>query len=120
MFSTLVVFIMLVVLGLIIYMYMLGYWGINYSVSIGNSLNTWFSSFECGFINHGCSENFFSFSYLSLLVLFVIFDLEVSLLLNVSFDGVWFNSYFCYLLFILLLVGGYIIEVLLGYVSWVS
>nr|AFE02900.1 NADH dehyrdogenase subunit 3 [Schistosoma incognitum] len=83
-------------------------------------LSDWFSSFECGFLGQGFSENFFSFAYVNLLVLFVVFDLEVSLLLNVIYDGVWFYTFWCYFFFLLLVTIGYIGEVILGYTSWLD
>nr|AAG60031.1 NADH dehydrogenase subunit 3 [Schistosoma malayensis] len=104
-------------LSLIICLYNLYVWGYKgEDKNIG--LDSWISSFECGFMSHGFSENFFSFSYLNLLVFFVIFDLEVSLLLNIAFDGVWFNSFLYYLVFILLVVISYMFEVYYGYISW--
>nr|ADZ23673.1 NADH dehydrogenase subunit 3 [Schistosoma incognitum]BAN57361.1 NADH dehydrogenase subunit 3 [Schistosoma incognitum] len=85
-----------------------------------SGLGDWFSSFECGFLGQGFSENFFSFSYINLLVLFVVFDLEVSLLLNVIYDGVWFYTFWCYFFFLLLVSLGYVAEVILGYTGWLD
>nr|UFQ87243.1 NADH dehydrogenase subunit 3 [Schistosoma guineensis] len=64
-----------------------------------SNLSEWYSSFECGFLGHGLNENFFSFSYLNLLILFVVFDLEISLLLNIVYDGIWYYTFWCYFFF---------------------
>nr|AFI44236.1 NADH dehydrogenase subunit 3 [Schistosoma japonicum] len=104
---------------LVVRFYMFYYWGyknLDYSIGRGN----WVDSFECGFMTHGFSENFFSFSYLNLLVFFVIFDLEISLLLNVPFGGVWYNSFFCYMVFMVMILIMYIIEVYYGFVTWTN
>nr|QIQ48857.1 NADH dehydrogenase subunit 3 [Schistosoma spindale] len=85
-------------------------------------LNTmeWYSSFECGFLNHGLNENFFSFSYLNLLIFFVVFDLEISLLLNIVYDGVWYYTFWCNFFFFFFVFFGYIVELNLGYIKWVN
>nr|ALV84490.1 NADH dehydrogenase subunit 3 [Schistosoma japonicum] len=104
---------------LVVRFYMFYYWGyknLDYKIGLGN----WVDSFECGFMTHGFSENFFSFSYLNLLVFFVIFDLEISLLLNIPFDGVWYNSFFCYMIFMVMILIMYIIEVYYGFVTWTN
>ncbi|NP_066215.2 NADH dehydrogenase subunit 3 (mitochondrion) [Schistosoma mansoni] len=92
--------------------------GFSFSLDHYISLKEWYSSFECGFLSHGYNENFFSFSYLNLLVLFVVFDLEVSLLLNVVFDGIWFYTYWCYFFFFFFVFFCYLIEVGFGYIKW--
>ncbi|PWS21451.1 hypothetical protein DKP78_23505, partial [Enterococcus faecium] len=50
---------------------------------------SWLSCFECGFLSGRIVECYFSYTYFILLVFFVVFDLEVSLLLNIPFG-------FCY------------------------
>nr|YP_007891013.1 NADH dehydrogenase subunit 3 [Versteria mustelae]BAN15697.1 NADH dehydrogenase subunit 3 [Versteria mustelae] len=80
--------------------------------------NCWASSYECGFFSGMFSLNCFSFTYFSLLVMFVIFDLEISLLLNMSFQGLLFFNFIYYYTFILLLFVGFIIELFSGYVRW--
>nr|YP_009759657.1 NADH dehydrogenase subunit 3 [Schistosoma indicum]QIQ48869.1 NADH dehydrogenase subunit 3 [Schistosoma indicum] len=84
------------------------------------STNNWYSSFECGFLNYGLNENFFSFSYLNLLILFVVFDLEISLLLNIVYDGVWLYTFWCNFFFFFFVFLGYMIELNLGYVKWIN
>nr|BAV82534.1 NADH dehydrogenase subunit 3 [Mesocestoides corti]BBB87252.1 NADH dehydrogenase subunit 3 [Mesocestoides vogae] len=79
---------------------------------------SWSSSYECGFISGSLSFNSFSFTYFSLLVFFVVFDLEISLLLNISFQGVLYYNFFYYFLFLLMLVFSFLLEVVMGYVRW--
>nr|BAV81459.1 NADH dehydrogenase subunit 3 [Schistosoma curassoni] len=85
-----------------------------------SNISEWYSSFECGFLGHGLNENFFSFSYLNLLILFVIFDLEISLLLNIVYDGIWYYTFWCYFFFFFFLVVGYVVELKLGYIKWIN
>nr|YP_009733717.1 NADH dehydrogenase subunit 3 [Gangesia oligonchis]QHV34467.1 NADH dehydrogenase subunit 3 [Gangesia oligonchis] len=79
---------------------------------------SWSSPYECGFCSNSLSFNCFSFTYFSLLVFFVVFDLEISLLLNLPEQGLLFNNFFYYFCFLFILVFGFIGEVLLGYVRW--
>lgn len=76
----------------------------------------WASCYECGFPSSSLRFNKFSFTYFSLLVFFVVFDLEISLLLNMPEQGLLFKKFYFYYLFILILVIGFFIEVVLGYV----
>jgi NADH:ubiquinone oxidoreductase subunit 3 (subunit A) len=80
-------------------------------------VSCWSRPYECGFLS--CSRRFdsFGFSYFSLLVFFVIFDLEVSLLLNMPGQGLLFDNYWFYLLFLLILSLGFLSEVVWGYVQ---
>nr|UFJ44426.1 NADH dehydrogenase subunit 3 [Glypthelmins sp. LW2G] len=82
------------------------------------SLRVWSSSFECGFLSQRLVENYFSNTYFLLLVFFVIFDLEVSLLLNIPFQGVLFKNMLFYFLFVFFLSFGFFLEVKKGYVVW--
>lgn len=85
-----------------------------------SNISEWYSRFECGFLGHGLNEKFFSFSYLNLLILFVIFDLEISLLLNIVYDGIWYYTFWCYFFFFFFLVVGYVVELKLGYIKWIK
>lgn len=82
-----------------------------------DSLRTWVSPFECGFVSGGVVENYFSYTYFVLLVFFVVFDLEVSLLLNMPLQGVLFKNLRYYFFFLSLLRIGFLIEVGKGYVE---
>nr|AEY84599.1 NADH dehydrogenase subunit 3 [Haplobothrium globuliforme] len=79
---------------------------------------SWASPYECGFCSSSLSFNCFSFTYFSLLVFFVVFDLEVSLLLNLPEQGLLFINFVYYFLFLVMLVVGFLAEVLFGYVRW--
>nr|AEY84619.1 NADH dehydrogenase subunit 3 [Proteocephalus macrocephalus] len=85
-----------------------------------NDISTlsWSSPYECGFCSNSLSMNCFSFTYFSLLVFFVIFDLEISLLLNLPEQGILYNNFFYYFIFLLILSFGFLLEVIEGYVRW--
>nr|AFH27196.1 NADH dehydrogenase subunit 3 [Monobothrioides sp. JB-2012] len=78
----------------------------------------WAGPYECGFMSGVVNFDSFGFSYFSLMVLFVIFDLEISLLLNMPEQGWLFDSFYYYLGSLFLLVGGFLSEVASGYVRW--
>nr|ANW83211.1 NADH dehydrogenase subunit 3 [Testudotaenia sp. WL-2016] len=84
----------------------------------GQAVVCWSSPYECGFSSNSLSFNCFSFTYFSLLVFFVVFDLEISLLLNMPEQGLLFCNFFYYFGFLLILSLGFLVEVLFGYVRW--
>nr|YP_010853276.1 NADH dehydrogenase subunit 3 [Metorchis bilis]WGM81695.1 NADH dehydrogenase subunit 3 [Metorchis bilis] len=90
----------------------------NSSWSFVSGFRYWVSSFECGFLSQGVVENYFSYTYFFLLVFFVIFDLEVSLLLNMPFQGMLFKNFSYYVFFLFILSLGFGVEVNKGYVNW--
>nr|AEY84570.1 NADH dehydrogenase subunit 3 [Anchistrocephalus microcephalus] len=79
---------------------------------------SWSSPYECGFCSNSLSFDCFSFTYFSLLVFFVVFDLEISLLLNLPEQGLLFNNFVYYFSFLLILVFGFLSEIIFGYVRW--
>nr|UFQ89051.1 NADH dehydrogenase subunit 3 [Serendip sp. MZUSP 7987] len=81
-------------------------------------VSSWSSPYECGFCSNSLSFNCFSFTYFSLLVFFVVFDLEISLLLNLPEQGLLYNNFVYYFSFLLILVFGFITEIVMGYVRW--
>nr|QJD07232.1 NADH dehydrogenase subunit 3 [Capsaloides cristatus] len=91
----------------------------NKSVEYGNK-GVWSSPFESGFSGHMVNINNFSVSFFVLLVFFVVFDLEISLLLNLPTQGILYKNFFFYFFFVLLICSGYISEVNKGFVSWQS
>nr|QZZ81263.1 NADH dehydrogenase subunit 3 [Prosthogonimus pellucidus] len=103
------------VFGLVL-VFHLYFW--DFGFGLYNNVRCWVSSFECGFMPQRLSENYFSCSYFLLLVFFVIFDLEVSLLLNVPLQGVLFKNLGYYYFFIVCLCFGFWFEVERGYVGW--
>lgn len=80
--------------------------------------SSWSSPYECGFCSSSLRFNCFSFTYFSLLVFFVVFDLEISLLLKLPEQGLLYNNFVYYFSFLLILVFGFISEILMGYVRW--
>nr|QAY80536.1 NADH dehydrogenase subunit 3 [Paragonimus kellicotti] len=91
-------------------------WNVGESFSIG--LRSWVSSFECGFVSQRVVEDYFSHTYFVLLVFFVVFDLEISLLLNMPLQGVLYKNLGFYVFFLLLLAFGFGAEVYKGYAEW--
>nr|ALD62345.1 NADH dehydrogenase subunit 3 [Echinostoma hortense] len=91
-------------------------WNIDTGVFSGE--RSWVSSFECGFVSQRAVESYFSHTYFVLLVFFVVFDLEASLLLNMPFQGIMFKNLMYYLFFLCLLALGFWVEVSRGYVRW--
>nr|BAV82514.1 NADH dehydrogenase subunit 3 [Hymenolepis microstoma]BBB87192.1 NADH dehydrogenase subunit 3 [Hymenolepis microstoma] len=101
------------ILFMVIYFFSCGLFNQNSVVSV-----SWLSPYECGFSPSSLSFNCFSFTYFSLLVFFVIFDLEISLLLNMSEQGILYENFYFYYFFILILVVGFLLELFMGYVRW--
>nr|QWV61017.1 NADH dehydrogenase subunit 3 [Euryhaliotrema johni] len=83
-----------------------------------HNISVWSSSFECGFIGHNVKVNSFSSGFFILLVFFVIFDLEISLLLNIIFQEEFYKNLIYYSIFLLIVSFGFIIEVISGFVNW--
>nr|WRY69456.1 NADH dehydrogenase subunit 3 [Hypoderaeum conoideum] len=112
-FSLLVLFLLVFCMVCIFHLFV---W--NTDLGIFSGERSWVSSFECGFISQRLVENYFSYTYFILLVFFVIFDLEVSLLLNLPLQGVLFKNMLYYLFFLGLLAVGFGLEIGRGYVGW--
>nr|YP_009326182.1 NADH dehydrogenase subunit 3 [Paragonimus ohirai]APD26974.1 NADH dehydrogenase subunit 3 [Paragonimus ohirai] len=90
----------------------------NISDSFGLGLRSWVSSFECGFVSQRVVEDYFSHTYFILVVFFVVFDLEISLLLNMPLQGVLYKNLGFYVVFLLLLAFGFGAEIYKGYAEW--
>nr|YP_010461154.1 NADH dehydrogenase subunit 3 [Carassotrema koreanum]UUF92003.1 NADH dehydrogenase subunit 3 [Carassotrema koreanum] len=93
------------------------FWNFDWCLN-GSSIRSWVSSFECGFVSQPLTECYFSSTYFVLLVFFVVFDLEVSLLLNLPLQGILYKNFSYYLLFLCFLALGFGLEVSKGYVEW--
>lgn len=73
-------------------------------------------SFECGFMGNGYTTKAGGFFYILIVVFFVVFDLEVALLLNMPYQDELFFKYWVYLVFVLLVSVGFWVEIRNGYV----
>nr|YP_010415027.1 NADH dehydrogenase subunit 3 [Araniella displicata]URW97646.1 NADH dehydrogenase subunit 3 [Araniella displicata] len=79
-----------------------------------------FSSYECGFNNISGSRLFFSFRFFLISILFLIFDVEIALMLPIPYlNFSWTNIYPIYL-FILVLIGGLVYEFFYGSLNWLT
>nr|WRY68989.1 NADH dehydrogenase subunit 3 [Cichlidogyrus thurstonae] len=106
------------VLSCVIYFYQSNFFS-NILVA-GYSVNVWSSSFECGFIGHSIKINNFGVGFFIILVFFVLFDLEISLLLNAAFQFEFLTNGVYYVGFVVLLAWGFFLEVYFGYISWLN
>uniref|UniRef100_A0AAU7N3P2 NADH-ubiquinone oxidoreductase chain 3 n=1 Tax=Dollfustrema vaneyi TaxID=438518 RepID=A0AAU7N3P2_9TREM len=118
MFLSLIGVIIFLFLLLLISFYHTSLW--NYDWLSLNCVNPrcWVSTFECGFCSGRSNESYFSYTYFILLVFFVVFDLEISLLLNLPYEFCLYKNVFYFLLFLFALCVGYGAEVYSGYVRW--
>uniref|UniRef100_UPI00315C5BDD NADH dehydrogenase subunit 3 n=1 Tax=Cichlidogyrus halli TaxID=321991 RepID=UPI00315C5BDD len=87
-------------------------------ISSGYSIGVWASSFECGFIGHNIKINNFGVGFFIMLVFFVLFDLEISLLLNATYQFEFSSNLVYYILFVGALSIGFFFEVCFGYIGW--
>nr|YP_009442306.1 NADH dehydrogenase subunit 3 [Paratetraonchoides inermis]ATN95416.1 NADH dehydrogenase subunit 3 [Paratetraonchoides inermis] len=99
---------------LIIFIYHLN---INNNFFLNNN-NIWSSSFECGFLSQSFSLSNYSNTFLILLVFFVIFDIEISLLLNITFNYPLYNNLIFYWIFLFYISIGFLIEILNNFINW--
>ena len=88
----------------------------NTDLGIFSGERSWVRSFECGFVAQRLVEKYFSYTYFILLVFFVVFDLEVSLLLNLPMQGILYKNLRYYLFFLILLAVGFGAEISRGYI----
>nr|YP_008994161.1 NADH dehydrogenase subunit 3 [Metagonimus yokogawai]AGN12763.1 NADH dehydrogenase subunit 3 [Metagonimus yokogawai] len=109
-------FLLFLLVFLLVVAFHLWSWDSGWSSMSG--LRSWVGSFECGFLSQRIAESYFSQTYFILLVFFVVFDLEVSLLLNMPLQGLLFKNFPYYLLFLFLLSLGFGAEINKGYVDW--
>nr|QII41607.1 NADH dehydrogenase subunit 3 [Argyroneta aquatica] len=76
------------------------------------------SSYECGFDPNSLTRLGFSYRFFLISILFLIFDVEVSLMLPVPFLISSFSSVWVFLLFILVLILGLLYEYYCGSLEW--
>lgn len=102
---------------IIIFIYLLVAWTVSSYCSEKNS------SFECGFDPLRTIRSPFSTRFFVLVVLFLIFDIEVSLLfplLSILTNFSTFNLIFIFIMFILILLVGLFYEWYNGALDWLS
>jgi len=73
-------------------------------------------SFESGFIRLGKIQNSFSIHFFVMLLIFVIFDLEIVILLAVLISG--FSSFLSFLFLFFFIIGGFYMEWYYGKLVW--
>nr|AWW03149.1 NADH dehydrogenase subunit 3 [Macrogyrodactylus karibae] len=106
--------IMFLVIFLLVAIFHLFFW----NNSLESICNVWISPYECGFLSASNPYSSFTFGFISFLVLFVLFDLEVSLFLNFCFSLSCYNTFFFYYVFLFVLCVGFTFELLSGSVKW--
>nr|AKP19673.1 NADH dehydrogenase subunit 3 [Gyrodactylus sp. FY-2015] len=102
-------------IAVLVHLYHLYLWN-NSLTSINN---VWISSFECGFLNFSSAYSSFTYGFIFFLVVFVLFDLEVSMLINFCFSINFIDNFLFYYLFIVVLCIGFTFELLSGSLKWV-
>lgn len=78
------------------------------------------SSYECGFEPYSNTRIFFSYRFFLISILFIIFDVEISLILPIPFliereIGIWI-----FIMFLVILVVGLIYEYICGSLDWLE
>lgn len=78
------------------------------------------SSYECGFEPGSYTRIYFSYRFFLISILFIIFDVEISLILPVPFlmdreIGVW-----VFIFFVIILIVGLIYEYICGSLDWLE
>nr|QDP17858.1 NADH dehydrogenase subunit 3 [Parachtes riberai] len=100
----------LISLILLMLMYMLSMWQ-------GYNLN-YFSSYECGFDPKTSTRSSFSHRFFLISILFLIFDVEITLLIPIPFLLASSNTTGLLFFFVLLLLLGLLYETWLGSLDW--
>nr|YP_009504429.1 NADH dehydrogenase subunit 3 [Gyrodactylus nyanzae]AWW03130.1 NADH dehydrogenase subunit 3 [Gyrodactylus nyanzae] len=94
------------------------YHSYNWNNTIDSIDKVWISPFECGFLNYSSPYSSFTYGFISFLIIFVLFDLEVSLFINFCYSINVYSNFFYYYLFLFVLCLGYCLEVLMGIINW--
>lgn len=79
------------------------------------------SAYECGFIPFGDARNFFNLHFYVVGLLFLVFDLEIVFLIPfvIDIENTSFFGFINFILFIAILLIGYIYEDSIGLLNWV-
>lgn len=78
------------------------------------------SVYECGFDPRSITRQTFSYRFFLIAILFLIFDVEISLILPLPYLIISINVYMILVWFLLVLVGGLLYEIGQGVLDWVS
>lgn len=79
---------------------------------------SWRRAYECGYCPKSLRFKYFSLRYIVLLVFFVVLDLEISLLVKMPEQGLLFDKFVYYEVFLWVLGLGFSVEVIFGYMRW--
>nr|QHH25567.1 NADH dehydrogenase subunit 3 [Argiope ocula] len=79
-----------------------------------------FSSYECGFNVMSVARLFFSFRFFLISILFLIFDVEIALMLPIPYLVFKMNTEICIYFFFLILVLGLMYEYFYGSLNWLN
>nr|QNV12123.1 NADH dehydrogenase subunit 3 [Amaurobius fenestralis] len=78
------------------------------------------SSYECGFDPMSVTRMSFSYRFFLISILFIIFDVEISLMLSLPYLVESSISMFIFIMFLLILIIGLLYEYYCGSLNWVS
>nr|YP_010460096.1 NADH dehydrogenase subunit 3 [Lycosa shansia]UUC05143.1 NADH dehydrogenase subunit 3 [Lycosa shansia] len=78
------------------------------------------SCYECGFDPYSSTRLFFSYRFFLISILFIIFDVEISLMLPVPFFLTGEMGFFFFFFFILILLLGLVYEYFYGSLNWLD
>lgn len=77
-------------------------------------------SYECGFDPNSSTRLVFSYRFFLISILFIIFDVEISLILPIPFLMIEFLRVLVFFIFIIVLLVGAIYEYYYGSLDWLS
>nr|QNV12048.1 NADH dehydrogenase subunit 3 [Linyphia triangularis] len=106
-------FIMLEAMAVLLLVYFL-FFLTSYKISISSENLT---SYECGFDLISSARNLFSYRFFLISILFLIFDVEIALMLPIPYFSSMVMS-MTFLSFLLILIGGLLYEYSYGVLEW--
>lgn len=77
-------------------------------------------SYECGFEPNSYTRIFFSYRFFLISILFIIFDVEISLILPVPFLMEREIGFWIFILFLIILIVGLMYEYICGSLDWLE